>query len=355
MATAWDFIVDRENLRAAAVVEAPDSVSISLADGEVLLAIERFALTANNITYGKIGDRFGYWRFFPAPEGKGRIPAWGTARVIRSATPDVAEGQRLYGYLPMSTHLVARLAPKGAGFVDLAPHREGLPPVYNQYEPIGDASPLDDYRALLGPLVITSFLIADYFEGQDLFGAGTVILSSASSKTAMGLAWLLRRQGGVKVIGLSSPANAVAVEGFGLYDHLVPYDQAASVEVEGTALYVDFAGDAAITAAIHHALGDRLARSLIVGGAHWEARGFPADLPGPTPELFFAPDHVRRRTKDWGHEGLQQRFAAMLQDFVAANPWLSLETHHGAPGVAAAYRAVLEGEARPHQGLIVTP
>ena len=53
------------------------------AEGEARLRVERFALTANNVTYGVVGDRIGYWRFFPASDDAwGVIPVWGTAEVI---------------------------------------------------------------------------------------------------------------------------------------------------------------------------------------------------------------------------------------------------------------------------------
>ncbi|MBT7392469.1 DUF2855 family protein, partial [archaeon] len=35
---------------------------------EVLLRIEKFSFTANNVTYGVAGDTIGYWKFFPAIE-----------------------------------------------------------------------------------------------------------------------------------------------------------------------------------------------------------------------------------------------------------------------------------------------
>lgn len=351
---SWDYVVDKENLRDAAVVPAESADAIVLGDGDVLLAIERFAMTANNITYGKIGDRFGYWRFFPAPEGKGRIPAWGAATVARSNASGVAVGQRVFGYLPMSTHLVAKLEPRGNGFVDTAAHRAQLPPTYNFYEALGASDGFDDYRSLLRPLLMTSFLLDDFL-GEATPDMRAVILSSASSKTAMGLAWALRKRGGVRVFGLSSPANAKALAALNLYDQVFTYADVASIPTEGPAIYVDFAGDAAITGAVHTRLGDSLARSLIVGGTHWEARGFPAGLPGPTPELFFAPDRIRQRARDWGPDGLQQRFGTALKDFVAESPWLEIITHRGATGMDAGYRAVLEGEARPTQGVIIIP
>ncbi len=36
-----------------------------LQDGEVRLAVQRFAFTANNITYAAFGDAMNYWKFFP--------------------------------------------------------------------------------------------------------------------------------------------------------------------------------------------------------------------------------------------------------------------------------------------------
>ena len=39
-----------------------------LAQGQVRLRVERFALTANTVTYATTGDTLGYWDFFPTGE-----------------------------------------------------------------------------------------------------------------------------------------------------------------------------------------------------------------------------------------------------------------------------------------------
>ena len=48
---------------------------------EILVRIEKYAFTANNITYGVAGDTIGYWKFFPAADDEGNtwgcIPMWG--------------------------------------------------------------------------------------------------------------------------------------------------------------------------------------------------------------------------------------------------------------------------------------
>lgn len=348
--SAWDALIRKSDLREVEV-RASDALDRALAQGEVLLAVERFSLTANNITYGAMGDAFGYWKFFPAPDGQGRIPVWGFATVVKSAAPDVAEGLRLFGYLPMSTHFTMRLAKGRHGYVDTAAHRAELPPTYNAYAE-APCDVLDDHRALLRPLLMTSFLLDDFLS-EDA-SLETLVLSSASSKTAMGLAWFARRHG-MTVVGLTSPGNLEGLGGLGLYDRVLTYDQASELTSDGLAAYVDFAGNAGVTAAVHSALGDSLARSLIVGGTHWEARGPRAELPGPQPVLFFAPDQIRKRAGEWGPQAVTERFEAGLRDFVDASPWLSLVHSQGAEGLKAAYSAVIEGRVRPQDGHIIQP
>jgi hypothetical protein len=344
----WDLLVDRNDLRRTQL--APMDPDAPLADGEVLLEVESFALTANNVTYGAVGDRIGYWRFFPAPEGMGRIPVWGFARVVRSKAADAPEGLRLFGYWPMSSHAVARFEKRPAGYVEVSAHRAELPPTYNAYqaaEPGAD----DDWRSLLRPLFMTSFLLDDQLSETPL---KTLVLSSASSKTAMGLAWLARRRG-LKVIGLTSAAHVERLKGFGLYDAVFDYDHLSGLAAAGPAAYVDFAGRGAVTQAVHEALGEALEVSLGVGLTHWDAMAPPPTVSGPQPVFFFAPDRIRQRMRDWGPDALDARFAAALTAFVAANPWLKLKHHNGPQALQAIYSEVVEGRASPDEGQIVRP
>lgn len=357
MAATWDFLVGKTDLGRAERREGPDPEVVPLADGEALLEVERFALTANNITYGAMGESFGYWRFFPAPEGWGRIPVWGFARVVRSKAPDVAVGTRVFGYLPMSSHFKALLKRTSHGLVDAAAHRAELPPTYNQYSEVQAEDGQGDYRALLRPLFITSFLIDDWLARQGDFGAGSVMLSSASSKTALGLAWLLARRG-VKVVGLTSPANKAFLEGLGIFHQVALYDDIPGLTAPAPIAYVDFAGNPAVIGAVHHRFGDDLVHSAIVGATHWQAGATATgggELPGPPRSLFFAPDHIRARIKEGGPEALDRDFAAALGQFVTASPWLKLRHFTGPDGLAEAYREVLDGRASPDTGHIIIP
>ena len=172
------------------------------------MKVTRFAFTANNITYAVLGDHLKYWQLFPAPAGFGNIPVWGFGEVIASKHPGIAEGETLFGYFPMATHLVIEAADvTKRGLRDAAAHRQGVAPVYNAYARVsGDpafAGKQGDYQALLRPLFMLSFLVDDFLAENEFYGAKSVMLSSASSKTAYGLAHLLHaRANGIKVIGL---------------------------------------------------------------------------------------------------------------------------------------------------------
>jgi hypothetical protein len=350
---SWDLLVAKTDLRRA---EIRPAATAPLADGEVRLAIESFALTANNITYAVFGEAMKYWDFFPAPEGFGRVPVWGHARVEASNHPEVAVGQRFYGYWPMSTHLTVQAKVGKTGFTDVAPHRQHLAMVYNQYQAVGDPEPLEAYRALLQPLFMTSFLIEDQLDEAGFHGADGVVLSSASSKTAIALAALLKRRGAVKVIGLTSPRNQAFVEGLGFYDQVVLYEDIASAPMTGSAVFVDFAGDSPVLGAVHRRFADDLKASILVGGTHWEAPRVQAELPGPKPAFFFAPDRIAKRRQDWPGGAFEQRYGAAWTPFVAdAGRWLTVKEGRGPEAIRAAYLEQVDGGTAADVGVVLRP
>ncbi len=220
---------------------------------------------------------------------------------------------------------------------------------------------------LLRPLFITSFVIDDFPADNDFFGARAVMLSSASSKTAYGLAWQLslRRPDGPEVIGLTSPGNVRFVESLGCYDRVVTYDAIAAVSSPVDAnlpvVYVDFAGDRVLRANLHRHFCDAMRYSCAVGSSHWDAEragdeGEP--LPGAKPTFFFAPAQIKKRSAEWGAEGFQRRFADAWHAFTArvvdpAKPWMNITHGEGVAAVERVYRDLLDGRAKPDEGRIV--
>ncbi len=359
----WHFLVDRDDYRTTRVVEfAPPS----LEEGQVRLRVDAFGLTANNITYAAAGDMIGYWTFFPAPDldddvNWGRVPVWGFADVVESRCSDVAEGERLFGYLPMSTELVIRPAHVSAGsLTDGSAHRAALPAVYNNYERCsgtpGHRTDLEAEQMLYRPLFFTSFLIDDYLADNGFFDAPTVVLGSASSKTAFGTAHLLHGREGVTVVGLTSPGNVEFVEGLGCYDLVVTYDDIASLP-PGPAVFVDMSGNAAVVRAVHEHYGDDLTHSAIVGMTHWEGRDGSAEpMPGPAQAMFFAPSQIEKRRADWGPGVIEAKLGEAWGPFIEqVSGWIEIQHGSGADAVEDVYRELLENRTRPDTAHVLHP
>lgn len=355
--SATDFLVAKTDLHKTTLENNPLT---ALADGEVRLKVDRFAFTANNVTYAAFGDHMKYWHFFPAPEGWGRIPVWGFADVIESQHPDVTVGTRFYGYYPMSSHLtVAPEKVTAAGFTDGAKHRAGLPPVYNYYNNCetdpGYAATMEDLQMIFRPLFMTSFLIDDFMADNAFFGAKRVILSSASSKTAYGAAFQLAKRDGLEVVGLTSPGNIAFVDGMGSYDRVLSYDDVAALDASVPSVYIDMAGSGAVRRAVHTHIADNLKYSCAVGASHWDEMGSNEELPGATPTLFFAPAQGQKRVAEWGAEGFQQASAAAWVNFIKpASGWTQVKRHAGQAAIEDIYRLMLDGNANPRDGHILS-
>lgn len=353
---AVDFVVGRDDLRRHRFLHH-ESVPEPGPD-EVLLRVEKFALTANNVSYALTGDALSYWKFFPTEPGWGRIPAWGFGRVVSSRADGVAEGERFFGYFPMSTHV--RMQPAAVserGFTDVTPHRQELPPIYNRYaRAAGESEEREDLRMLFWPLFATSFLLDDFLSEGEFFGAKAVVLTSASSKTALGLAFLLsQRRGAPRVVGLTSPRNRAFVEKVGLYDESATYESVPALPADRAVAVVDMAGDRDVLTAIYRQLGENVKHASLVGATHWERGGEPDPGPGARPSFFFAPTHIERRMKDWGPEGFESRLDEGWERFLEAAPrWVRVVHGRGEADLERVYRGALEGRLRPDEGHVLS-
>src|SRR6202521_1469799 len=316
-----DFIVARNDLHQCKFIETSLPDATSLPDEALLIKINRFAFTANNITYAVLGDQLKYWQLFPAPENFGNIPVWGFGEVIASRHPGVVIGERLFGYFPMATHLVMEAADVSKRSLrDAAAHRQGVAPVYNAYARVGGdpafAGRQGDYQALLRPLFMLSFLVDDFLNEHAFYGARSVMLSSASSKTAFGLAHLLHTQRKeIRVIGLTSAANADFVGSLDCYDEVLTYDRATSLPSDSPVAFVDMAGNSDLRAQLHRHFGDQMKYSGRVGLTHRRSSPEERELPGAKPVWFFAPDQIRKRAREWGPGGIDTRFGAAWSGF----------------------------------------
>ena len=350
------FEVNRQNFRDTRVSDHPPR---PLEPGQVRLAIERFAVTTNNITYAVAGDMLDYWGFFPVDEQWGRLPVMGLASVTESANENIAVGGRYFGFYPMADQVVVNAQGSSAAFRDAGPHRANHAVVYTGFRNVQDdpefRPELANEYLLLWGMFMTSFLADDQLADNNFHGAAQTLVTSASSKTSISLAACLKLRDGHRAVGLTSERNRTFVESLGLYDQVITYDEVDQLDATVDSGIVDMAGSGPIRASVHNHFADNLKFSLTVGATHWEDMEAEPDLPGPRPEMFFAPGQSAKRAKDWGPDELAGRvdraFASLLD---GTSDWLTVDHRHGADGMAHVYDQLVNGKADPASGFIVS-
>jgi hypothetical protein len=348
-----EFRIDRNQLQHCAWVEASEA---PLQIDEVRFVLERFGLSANNITYADLGDTFSYWQFFPTAPGFGLLPIWGFARVVESCHSEFPIGLRAYGYWPLAQRCV--LTPQflgGTSFADKSAQRAALPGVYQlyqrwQYAP--DAVAEARY-ALLRPLYMTAWLCADFLRDRDFFGARSVLILSASSKTALALGAALQRMTpGIRTVGCTSSVNLSFVRSSNCFDAVHSYEEIEQLPKTATAL-VDVAGSASLLARVHQHWGDLLRYSGVLGISHrGELAPEHGTLPGVKPQLFFAPTQVKKRVSQHGAGWIEQNSRADWEDFLQISAtWLKVHLDHDFAQIQASYLSLLAGNASASTGL----
>ena len=205
-------------------------------------------------------------------------------------------------------------------------------------------------------MLTTSYLIGDYLQDNDCFGADQVIIGSASSKTGFGTAHYVGALVARKVgrVGLTSKTNLEFVCALGLCEQVLTYDAVTSLDPSVPSVFVDMSGDGDLRAAIHHHFGDALKASVGVGATHWDAPRSDAPLPGPVPSFFFAPGQIVKRNQEWGDGVLMRKAQAANIDFLSTlGGALSITRQTGADAVHEAYTSMVHGQTPPSQGLIL--
>ncbi|MDQ3715088.1 MAG: DUF2855 family protein [Actinomycetota bacterium] len=343
---------------------SPLPVSGSLQGGSVLVRVEAVAFTANTLTYGLLGEQLRYWDFFPtARPGWGCLPAWGTGRVLDSAAAELAPGSRVQGLLPIATHcLLTPVRVTSSSLRDGSQHRRGLPSAYQHYDRLaaatpGTAPPTDDeaLAALLRPLFVLGFLLASQLrESTRATESATVVLTSASSKTAQAVAQQLQGSD-LRVVGLTALAHVAACAATGLFTTVLSYPGAETLgqhAADGPLVMVDMAGDASLRDRLRAAVPERAVRTVLVGAAHRAPGKTLVATPGE--EVFSAVEQLRRLTHHLGPDefrGRQERAWRAYLD--SARQPVRLLYAHDPTSIERAYSEVLHGRCHPGHGHVL--
>ena len=341
---------------------SPESRSIE--DGQILVKIDRFAYTANNITYAATGDVIRYWEFFPAvgaaQDRMGVIPVWGFADVVESKADGIPVGDRIYGYFPPTQHLKMNpIKVQEQRFFEGAEHRSTLPMGYNLYRRVNNepnyTKRFDNDRALLFPLYLTSFCLWDSLQDQSWFGAEQVLVLSASSKTSIGLGYALQRdQQSPKAVGVTSSRNLDTVEKLGIWDEVLSYDQIETMDPTVPTVIVDMSGNNEVLVALHNHFGEQMNFTLKVGLTHWAKANPNAGTNNKRSKFFFAPAHIEKRFQDWGPAAFDEKVNGFFMEAVQkSSDWLEYNEMDGLTALANVHPEVCKGTRSPKEGIII--
>ncbi|MFC7674378.1 DUF2855 family protein [Mycolicibacterium sp. GCM10028919] len=320
--------------------------------GLVTLAVERFSVAANNLGYVLVNDVLKTLEAFPSPSApRARIPVWGIAEVVAADPTVAAVGTRVAGFLPMATRVAVRAESTDIGLLSVDDGRVDMLPIYRRLVPLPDDSESagSDVETVLMPVHPFAALLAN-----DVIGSGvrSVVITSASSRSASALARLLVNAG-VVVVGLTSAAHRSAAETFGVYDRVLGYDEVDRLDPSDGTTYVDVAGSSDVTGAVHDRLGRHLVVSIGVGGTH--ARSSPTGS-GPPLAMFNTGDREVELTRERGWPAVQSLYDAARSELVPwASEWLRVRTVTGLGSTEPVWRDIVAGRSDPLSAVVIRP
>jgi len=118
-----------------------------LAPSSVRVQTKLIGLTANNLSYCRLGSVMHWWSAYPLPpytpapydydSQYGVAPAWGYCTVLQSTIEGIPPGRIIDGFLPISSHAVdlqlRRADTMPNHYVETSPHRGQLMNLYQRY------------------------------------------------------------------------------------------------------------------------------------------------------------------------------------------------------------------------------
>lgn len=347
------FVVNKEQLEEAKFVKESSPV---LTDGEILLKVEQYYLSSNNITYAVIGEKYKYWNFFPKEEPWGAIPVWAYLSVIESKHPTIEVGECFFGFAPMADSFKVCVGNYTAhGFSDRTAHREGLIALYNYYTKTEAKQLKQEGIFLLTKITFpTSFLIHFFLEEEAFFDAQQIVITSASSKTALGLAFLLKKyqdKTGKDIIGITASKNKSFVEQSGYYDKVISYTEIKDVLPQKQSVVLDISGNVDVLVNINALLQEDLKHIARIGITDWTANKEFENFPNAVP--FVVGDQYKKMLEKLGPQKTtellmeeQHSFTASIQKIISLSYIKTVE-------LPIFYQKLLKGTTNPKLGYIV--
>lgn len=349
----------------------------------VLLRVDKFAFSQMPLGYlmkGYTRTFSAYHDFFKYPEeGLYRSACWGYCTVLESLHPKVAVGTRLYGLVPPCQYHVQKVlrsipASKNGdpAMVEFDMHRMPFNlRRFQEYEVVKDAdqdTEMEDWAIATKEIYTMAF----YMDEQLLVDTGqinSVIISCASSKTAMALAYCLRMRGGDElslsskieremscVVGLTNKEHFEFVKSTDLYHEVYTYDEVHNIPNDKTIVYMDFKCDGAVRQAITLRLGTNLMYNMVLGPAVFQKKMKDQLFEKRAREILFDESSWRERRRmvaEVTKTGRNEKLRSSYPDFVERMKKLSRLRHVSEPdALRKMYDAIYSNSASPSEAFI---
>ena len=230
---------------------------------------------------------------------------------------------------------------------------------------------------LYRPLFWTSYWCEDWMFSSKYRDASQILISSASSKTAFCLAYLIKKRiakgdiSNVTVTGITSKRNLGFTRGLHLYDEVFEYDSFRSLKSQSGSekwIYADVAGNETLNDRLFSHLGSNLVAGIALGltnlspsapdvsSTKWSTNTF-TDTPSTAGkrelEQFFMPEwlNVRRHQLSIAEINTLQNQA--WKDLMRnCGSWVKMRHILGGDAVKLAYGKVAKGDLGPDEGMI---
>ena len=198
---------------------------------------------------------------------------------------------------------------------------------------------------------------ARFFFRQWLFGAEQLVIVSASSKTAIGLAYALADDNNARaVIGLTSTGNVGMVETLGLYELVLPYGALSSVDATRPTAIVDMSCSGGVLSDLHLHLGNniRYCSNVGVGVTHWSDNATGPEFIRERSAMFFAPGHIKKRAAEWGPGEFENRAHVFWRRAAERSRlWLTFRSIFCLKRTGDIFEELRTGGVSPNTGIVV--
>merc|ERR1711879_117998 len=286
---------------------------------------------------------------------------------MESAHPKVAVGTRLYGLVPPSKYTVQRVSGTIVGtkgdpnIVEL--EMEDVPYNMRRFQEMeivegNDDDPVfEDWRIVAKEI----YKMAFYMDEQLLVETGminSVIISCASSKTALALAYCLRMREMRYVVGFTSKEHLDFVKSTDLYHEVFCYEDVDKLPTDHTVVYMDFKCDGELRQRLSLRLGTNLMYTMVLGPAVFQKRMKDQLFEKRAREVLFDESSWRDRrrqvaevTKTGRNEKLKYSFKAFIERM---KRHVKLRHVSGVEGLTKMYDHVYCNTAAPNEAYVCT-